>query len=200
MRVSGATADETVAIQKEAERLTPFLKKRMKEQGKLRIPDLLEVRRQKYAIPPGAFKMAAVFDRVLLWQIPQTEGDTYGDTQIVMPDTYKQAVRDEAPRGVVVTAGMTAMDSLRSNGMEIGHVVNFIRQAPWRIIVDNIEGHDFQLLLMTAGDLTCSEDLQASILAGECFIKWNADTCQHEYLDKDGQLWNPQKPWIGVDY
>jgi hypothetical protein len=186
------------ALERETDAVVVELRKRMAQSGDLGLPALLEQRRQNYAIPNGAFKSQAVYDRILLWQIPLNEGEKFGDTMIIMPDSAKTRAVESAPRGVVVSAGLLALDQIRSNGIDVGHIVNIICQAPFRIEIEQICGRPFYLLILRAGDLIGSEDLMEDLRSGKCSVSYEEG--QHVLKDKEGKAWNPQLPWIGEGY
>src|SRR5262245_56980982 len=94
--------------------------------GTFNIPMLLDERRFAYGIPNGAFAQYPAFDKVYIWQIPTKERRTYAqDGQLVMPDAVVSADRNTAPRGIIVSAGLQAMDSLRSTGIDLSYIVRF---------------------------------------------------------------------------
>lgn len=183
----------------QAKDLAPLLAARMAPPGALGLPALLEERRLKYGIPDGAFKQQALYDRLLVCQIPEWEGDTYGDTQILMPESGKKRMEESAPRGVIVSAGLLALDHLRSHGSDIGHIVKFVRLAPWRLICDMIGGHEFPLLVLRSGDLIADEDLAARLRAGSTKVAADAEH-GHHLVDGDGVRMSPGKPYIPEDY
>lgn len=148
---------------------------RMAPEGALGLQPLLEFRRLEYGIPDGAFRVQAAYDRVLLWQISQYEGKgTFGDTSILMPDSTRDYERGTAPRGVVVSAGLRALDHLRSNGVDLGHVVAIGGLSPWRIRCDSIGGRPQHVLLLASGDVAGSEDTRRLLDNGyattECMV------------------------------
>ena len=63
----------------------------MSDPDKLKLTPLLEERRQEYMIPDGAFTCQCIYDRVIIWQIPDGNGETYKGSSILMPDTTKDA-------------------------------------------------------------------------------------------------------------
>jgi hypothetical protein len=161
---------------------------------------LLDARRLECAMPNEFFRVQAAFDVCFVHQIRWHPKDTYGDTGIVMTENAKRKDREETPRGVLVSAGLGALDALKSNGIDIGHIVSFIRQAPWRMPVAMVDGVEFPLLILRAGDITGSEDLAAALAAGECEIQWDPEAMQHFYVDKDGKRWTPKTPFLPADY
>lgn len=162
---------------------------------------LLDARRRECAIPNGAFKIQAAFDVCLVHHIPKPSQSTFVQGgKIVMTDNDRRRESESAPRGVLVSAGLKAMDDLRSNGIEPGHIVTLIRQAPWRMPVDNIGGHEKYLLILRTGDITGSEDLRQALAEGRCRIEWNAENSQHVFVDEQGQRWQPTVPFLPADY
>jgi len=190
-----------VTFGKRVESVAEEFKERMAPPGGIpNISPLLDARRRMYAIPDGAFDLQAAFNVCLVHQVPRFMKDTYGDTGILMPDTARRRVEEETPRGILVSAGLAALDTLRSNGIEPGHMVSFIRQAPWRMPVANIGGADFYLIILRDGDITGSEDLRVALAKGECRIEYQRDTAQHVYVDEKGERWTPKHPFISEDY
>ena len=174
------------------------IRKGMAKRGSLNLPALLEARRWEFLIPDKAFDHAALYDRILILQLTDSEGETFGeDSTIIMPEITKSRLADEACRGVIVSAGLSALDHLRSNGADLGHVVRFIRNAPWRMKVDRVEGHDIHELVMRDGDLISSEDLAIALRKGQCKVAYVEG--QHVFVDAKGNIWKPEMPFIQDD-
>ncbi|MDX2253283.1 MAG: hypothetical protein NW202_13440 [Nitrospira sp.] len=181
----------------------------MAPKGSLGLPPLLDARRLKYGIPNGAFKQHMAFDWVMLWQIPSFEADdgTYGDTGLYLPDTGRAKKAEEAPRAILVSAGIAALDNLRSNGIDLGHIVGFVKHAPFRKPVELLRGHELYAIICRDGDLVDSEDLAEAVTRGEVSIQRqsfpqpNGSVVEkHVFIDKGGKQWEPKIPWIADDY
>jgi hypothetical protein len=194
--------DAAVKFDSEVVRISEAVAKAMAKAGKLKLPPLLEERRLRYGIPNGAFARHAQYDRVLLFQIEEWCTGTYGDGgAIVMPDDWAAVKKAENPRGVIVSAGLHALDVLRTNGMELGHIVTFVRMAPFRTPIDTVAGHHFYLIVQNVGDIIDSEDTQEAISTGRVRVEWDEDKAQHYFYDvKAKKRWDPQSPWRGGDY
>lgn len=181
------------------DKLAKKLEKRLSPRGSLGIPELLDDRRLQYGIPDGAFKVQASFDRILVHQIAKNDKETYGDTSILMPQVSQVREREEANRGILVSAGLKALDNLRSNGIDIGHIINFIRLSPWRMPVDCIDGTYLYIMILRDGDIIGSEDLADDLLHGKVSVK-NVEG-EHVLVSQDGSvLGNPNMPWMSEDY
>lgn len=170
--------------------------------GVFGLPPLLEERRLEYGIPDGAFKMQAVYNRILLWQIPDDDSETYKGTSIIMTSRAQERERDIAPRGIIISAGLSALDYLRSNGMDLGHIVSFVRLSPYEWRCDIVStGIPQECKILQAGDIIGSEDLAANLRSGKTVLK----TVQSNGLDihayeADGQTTIPQDPRLASDY
>lgn len=122
---------------------------------------LLERRIAEYDIPdwPGE----ATFARILVYRIPDkaAKRNTFIEGgSIVMPETTQSNNEFRSPRGIIVSAGLQAMDILRGNGMQLGEMIWMSSHTPWRFQVDTKEdGKDVEFYFMQAGDVTLSEDL-----------------------------------------
>jgi hypothetical protein len=111
-----------------------------------------------------------------------------------MPDSAKKRVREEAPRGVIESAGLEALDTLRSHGADLGHIVNFVRLAPWRLPVDMIAGAPVYVLILQDADITSSEDTAKAVRSGE--LRLISEPGKHRYEGRGV----PSLPKIGDDY
>lgn len=149
-----------------AEILGPELEKSISPPGQCKAAlvrdfPLLEERRLMYAIPDKAFDQEAVYDRILVHQIPRVFGDKVGSGILYMPDSARRREEESSVRGVIVSAGLKALGVMRSNGIDIGHIVNFIRLAPFRLPYMTIKGQELSLIVMRDGDIVSSEELPA---------------------------------------
>ena len=160
------------------------LREAMAPPDSLGLHPLLEKRRWEHGIPNGAFKHQAAYDRVLVQQIigEQEAKGTYGGGLIHMTDRAKAREKDSYPRGVIVSAGLQALDVLRSNGMDIGHVVTFVRLAPWRMRVETVAGIEYHLMVLRAGDIIASEDLAHQLSTGERAVLQLKDKARVEHV------------------
>lgn len=134
---------------------------------------LLEAARFKYAIPDGCFTSIAEYDWVHVFCIPEF------DEQKLNPGTHieRTASQEDASwvassRGIIVSAGLKALDQLRSHGMGVGYTVGCVRPTPYRDKADIVQARPQWLTLYRAGDLHKSETTLAMILAGELKIEY----------------------------
>lgn len=134
---------------------------------------LLDRRIAEYDIPmwPGE----ACFSRILVYRIPDkaAKRETFVEGgAIVMPDTVHSNNEFRSPRGIIVSAGLQAMDVLRGNGMQLGEMIWMSSHSPWRFQVDTKkDGKDVEFYFMQAGDVTLSEDLLAARQAGKIRVE-----------------------------
>jgi len=127
---------------------------------------LLTQRMKEFDIPPWPGE--ACFERVIVYCIPdshaareKTEGGIYIPTQRVDTDKAR------SPRGIVVSAGLKALDVLRSNGMDIGELVWFAPHVPFRYVVGRSGAQDIEFKFMNVGDIVLSEDILGRVLDGD---------------------------------
>lgn len=125
------------------------------------LPPLLLKRKEQYKIPDVAFGGQFVFDRVGVWQIEaqDKDADKYEGTSIIKPVMVRDAEERGEPRGVIISAGAQALDCLTSHGMDLGHIVWFVRLSPWRRQVGLVDGRPQDVLILRVGDIVASEDL-----------------------------------------
>jgi hypothetical protein len=168
------------------------------------ISPLLDRRRVEHVIPEGAFRFQAAYDRIYVYQIAEwdlTADAKWGDTSIIMPQTAREYHHRETPRGIIVSAGLQAEEVLYGNGMAVGHIVRFIRNAPWAMPVDNINAKPYHVFVMRDGDITGSEDLMANLKAGKVKrVERTEAPGKFCYEDENGRQWDPRQPWIPDDF
>lgn len=122
------------------------------------LPSLLEARRKLFAIPDCCFRREAMFGRVLIYQITD-DAEKFPNSSLWRPEANKEKNLREAPRGVVITAGLKALDYLWANGAVLGSIVNFVRLSPWRMPVGTVKGKQIELHVVRVGDIVAFEDL-----------------------------------------
>lgn len=167
------------------EKASDGIRAKMAPRGALGLPPQLDARRLEWGITDGAFRVQAAFDRILVHQIPMAHfmGGTFGEGGvIVMPKTAESARERSAPRGIVVSAGLKALDEMRSNGIELGDIVMFNHVSPWRIETDMIDGKLHHVLVMHAGHIIGSEDLAKRLQKREIFL--DGPVTQHVYVNR----------------
>lgn len=185
----------------ESDRRTARLKNHVSAPGMLKfpVPPLLEKRRLQFNIVDEAFEQVCVYERVYIHQVSRHQGETMGDGVIVMADVTSAREREQAPMGVVVSAGLGALDAMHSNGIGLGHLVSIARLSPWRVPIKTVQGVDENLLICEAGDIIASFDLAEMIRDRTVRIVTREDpetkVKTHVFIDDKGQPWTPKNPW-----
>jgi hypothetical protein len=168
-----------------AVRRTAEIKKQMSPPGALGLPELLEAQRLKWGIPDGAFECRAVFDRIHIFPIDfEGQKETWGSSGIIRPETTKERDIQNGHRGILISMGLTAADHCVSHGIELGHIVRTIRNAPHAQECARVLGKPMWYLVMRDGDLTGSETLEADLRAGRATIV--DDGGEHSYCHNLG--------------
>lgn len=166
---------------------------KMSPRGSLGLNDLLEERRFDYGITDGAFCVQPLMDQVLIYQISRNHTGVYEGTSIIMTSNAVRREQEQTPQGIIVAAGARALDTLRMNGIDLGHVVVFCRMSPWRVQTDSIGSKWEEVLVMQVGDIVGSVDLAEMLRSEEVKLVFNEEVYEHQYIDKDGNIWKPAK-------
>ncbi len=146
---------------------TKLIREKMSDASELKLPPKLEAARQKHGIPDGFFRTAAGFDRIFVFPLdPFDQDEKIPGTSLYRPQLTKQKDLQEGYRGVLISAGLTAMDRLMSHGYELGDVVMTNKNVPFARRAEQLEGFDMFVLVMRDGDLAGNETLQEDIRAG----------------------------------
>lgn len=174
------------------------MRTRMAPPGALKLPRLLDERRLDYGITDRAFEWQASFDRCYIWQVPMQKGDKFeADSLIHMPESVQQREKAKAPQGIIISAGLTALDQLRSHGIDLGHKVLFCHAAPYHIRYDTVLGLEQHLIVLLAGDIIGSEDLAKNLKKREVryLARRNEKSVEHTFIDENGKPWLPADAW-----
>lgn len=175
--------------------------KKMSPKGALFLHPYLDQKRLEHGIIDAAFDFEPIYDRVFVWQLGFHKGNTYiPGGVIIQPDAYKDADDKSVPQGIVVGAGLGALDALRSHGTDLGHQVAIIAVAPWSMPIE--PGSNIGVLMLQAGDLVGSKELARALRSGKCQIKSekNSEGVRvHKYVDENGETWDPVLPWTRDD-
>lgn len=166
------------------------------------VPPLLKARAKKYGIPEACFDQVAMFDRALLWQIDMTDEDADkvapGST-LFKPAKAIDKDKTMAPRGVVVTAGLGALDFLWAHGAELGSIVKFVRLSPWRMPMVNKPGEPaIDMQVVRVGDQVACEDLVGMVKEGRAELV-RSKSGVHQWRI-DGELRPRVEPTASDDY
>jgi hypothetical protein len=148
-----------------------LIRSKMAPPGMLGLEKCLEAARQTYGIPDSAFEQQAVFNSVYVLQVAMQEGETYKDSQIILAETTRDRELRKAPIGIIVSAGLKALDLMRSHGIDLGHKITFVHSAPYFIRFDNIGGVDQHLVVLDVRNIRSSYNLAADLKARRQNIK-----------------------------
>lgn len=170
--------------------------------GTMGVCPLLDQKRLAWLIPDLAIEAGrgCAFDRVLIRQIPmlsRTRGDKFdthfGGGLIAKSDKSKEVEERAAPRGVIVGAGLSALDALRSHGIDIGHTVVFLKNTVHRIQCDMVASKWEWLSVCHIHDIVHSEELAWELKCGRAKVEFVFEFGQHRYVDATGSK-NPIQP------
>lgn len=189
-QLGALTEGASEAVAEHRKRRLQMILDRMSPIGTLGLPKLLDQRRFEYGITDAAFLRQAAFTRILVWQIPMKKGDTFEEGGLIqMTNATKAREADKAPHGIIVSAGLAALDALISNGIDIGHRILFCHSAPYFVRYDTIDGQDHRLVVLDAGDIIASEDLATDLKARKVRVIQNRDslTVEHVLVDENGR-------------
>lgn len=154
---------------------------------------LLAERRRRYGIP--RLPQFLGWDRVAIFQINTNDGeaDKFKDSRLYKAETTQNRERLTAPRGVICGMGMGAYDLLRGQGIELGQIVWFQRMSVWQQQVDIGQGRHAGFVMVTAGEITGSEDVLQAIETGKLHFEYDnaGRLCIH---DGDKPRARPDRP------
>lgn len=150
---------------------------------------LLDDRIKEFNLPPCPYQPA--FDRFVLVTIPEPQAarDTFVEGGLlVTPESVRDRQKKASPRGVIVAAGLTAMDQLRGHGIGLGSIVWVARFSPWRHEVEKTkDGFSIEMMFLRASDVVGCEDTLKQLHDGELKIVYGEDG-KHRYEASAGAI------------
>lgn len=174
-------------------------KAQMSPAGALKLTPHLDKKRLDHGIIDGCFDTCAEFDRILVYQLPASE-HTFGNSGIIMPQASAKRVAQETPKGVIVSAGLGALDVLKTSGQEVGDTILFIKQGMWRIVCGWVRHVEVHLMVLSVGDIVSNQDKAKRLREGDIRMLWLEETNEHVVVDRFGKQFKPRSPWVGADY
>jgi len=204
MLVKGGLSEERAEQKvKEEEERSAARRSAVSPLGALRLPLLLDKKRVEYEIPDELFSYQAATDRIFIFQIEDTQ---LKGTTLALPETTQHLSRVLSPRGIIISAGFSALDSLRSNGIDVGHTVIFNQMTPYRFQVGYVAGAIREFCICRAGEVCGSEELATSLRIGDSRIDCRTGKTEsgdeyvyHILVDENGKEWRPEMPWVADD-
>lgn len=151
-------------------------------------PKHLLRRCRQWQVPTSAVvNMQATFDRVLVYQILDFDLEKTADGKfwkrrgmsddVAVPDRALQREKNASPRGIVVSAGLDALEKLNTNGVDLGDYVRLLRLNPYRIPVGMTPAFEHvYVLLGDAASLAAAEDLADGLREGRITRAWKTKT------------------------
>lgn len=126
----------------------------------------LEEARWQYMIPDDAWKVWPTYDRVMVYQVPQlfTRKKVGAQGILHAADVTQDREHRTSCEGIVISAGLTALDHLRSAGIEVGHRVVFVQNYMYRRRVGY--GEDEYVGIMRSGDICAGFELAERLVDG----------------------------------
>lgn len=150
-----------------AESIEAEIARRISPLGALGLPEPLDSRRVIYGLTDAVFKQQAMFDKVMIMQIDRDGSDTYDPNGLVVMSEKGRARKMESqPRGIIVSAGLLALDQLETNGSGVGHIVTFCRLTPWHIPFEYVMGVERYIIPINTSDILCDEDQWSNLQSG----------------------------------
>jgi hypothetical protein len=195
------SADAFVRAEAEkAKALDKAIRSQMSPKGKLGLPKGLEEARWKYGMIDDVFGVTAYFNRICIWQLPEQK--KAGRSSVIeLPEMAQKRIRQSTPSGIIVAAGLEAMDHLRGQGHRWGDKVLFVRLSPWRIETGYVNGHPElgMLIVLTVGDVVGNLSQRERLVGKNKEQSIEVKNGQH--LMKDGgKLMTRGTPYVEEDY
>jgi hypothetical protein len=123
---------------------------------------LLLHRLQQFDIPLP--KGRPVYDRIYVYPLEgRDQGDKFEGSLLYKPEQSKDLYG--ASRGVIVKAGIKALEQMWSHGIELGHMVIVARLSPWERKYEG-KGRIHKVMVLRASEIVSSEDTEEDVLEG----------------------------------
>lgn len=203
----GALSSQAQKVAVQDELMEEKKRARVSPAGALGLPELLDARRLEYSIIDAAFDAQCMYDRIYVYQIPPKgvvarQNEARANASVISLSVgWRENETDKAHRGVVVSAGLSALDYLTAHGVALGHIVNFALFSPLRHFPDD-ELPEESLVVLHAGQGVSSEDTRELLRQGKLKIvrKEIDGNLRHRYVWEDGSSYLPEIPFMPAEY
>jgi len=143
--------------------------------------NLLVDRLKEHGIPLPICQPA--FDRIYVAEISAPE--RLPGSEIYVPVDAKM----NASRGIIIAAGLGALDHMYAHGVALGHVIWYARLSPW---VRHYQGTDLRsgkgaigkAVILRSSEIVGSEDTMAALQSGAMEILGPDADGRHSYTDR----------------
>jgi len=126
-------------------------------------------------------KGAPIYDRIYVYPMAGKDQDEkIAGSKLFKPTSVIN--KYDAARGVIVKAGIGALEQMWSHGIELGHIVWVARLSPWERKYEG-GGSEHKVLVLRASELVASEDLEMDILDGA--VSFELVDGQLRYVGRD---------------
>lgn len=149
------------------------------------VPPRLKERMGFYKVPMPSF--APTFDRCLVYPLSLALRGGAGVTEttaggIVIPEQTRE--RFSAHQGLLLRAGVKAVEQLYSHGIGLGDIVLVTRFAPWQRAYF-AEGKEHSVYIVRASDIAGSDDLATAFDKGDFFMEMDPVSGIVELTDRE---------------
>ena len=128
-----------------------------------------KIRRFDLVLPRGR----PLWDIVLVYPLDdRDQGEKLEGSLLYKPESTKS--KFGAARGVIVKAGMGALEQLWSHGIELGHTVLFTRLSPWERKYEG-KGREHKVVVLRANECRWSEELEEDFGEGVIDLEFGPD-------------------------
>jgi hypothetical protein len=128
-----------------------------------------------------------VYDRIYVYPLEgKDQGDRFEGSVLFKAEQSKDLYG--ASRGIIVKAGIKALEHMWSHGVELGHMVIVARLSPWERKYEG-KGRIHKVMVLRSSEIVSSEDLEEDVLAG----------CLDFEYASDGQLVFKDRPRTDPD-
>jgi len=135
------------------------------------MPPLLaeRIKQHEIVLPRGR----PVFDRIFVYPLgDKDQEEKFEGTNIIKPTQSKDLYG--ASRGIIVKAGIKALDILWSHGIELGHTVLVARLSPWERKYEG-KGRIHKVMVLRASEIVSSEDLENDVIEERVGFEFDRD-------------------------
>ena len=134
---------------------------------------LVDARRLEFGMANCYFHKQPTFDHVFVYQITEDgeEEETIGPSGIIVkPQQRIASDRQRSCRGVLISAGLQAMEQLASHDVQLGDLVTYLHMSPWCMKVGEVLGQAQTVMVLRAGNIVANEGTAARLHDGRLYI------------------------------
>jgi hypothetical protein len=122
------------------------------------------------------------------------------ESLLYRPQTTQSREFQSSPRGLLISAGIEAMDTLYDHGIALGDIVWITQLGVLRLPYLRVGSEDLYFMVLQVGDIAAGEDTYNRLQSGELALKHDPASNTHYYQWRGQPARVPGKAFVPQEF